>query len=198
MGHKGIAKRIILLKKADLTLRDELVQRGVLWDGYNKEMEDLHVKNAKTLENIIIKIGYPTIDKVGKEASEAAWMVMQHAISLPAFMKKCLKLLEEAVSEGKANPIQLAYLSDRISVYEGKPQLYGTSYDWDENGELNPQPFDDVAKVNQRRKLLGLKSVEEQTRDMRRRVEAEGEGTPANYEKRKNEYDEWRKKVGWT
>ncbi len=197
MDSNQIAQQIIALKEADLALRDKLIQEGLLGNGYNKEMEELHVKNAHTLDEIINSIGYPTIDKVGKGASEAAWLIIQHAISLPAFMKKCLKLLEEAVSEGKANPIQLAYMSDRISVYEGRPQLYGTSYDWDEKGELNPQPFDDVTKVNLRRKLLGLNSKEEQTKVMRKRAESEGEAVPSDYKERMKAYDAWRKQVGW-
>ncbi len=194
---KEIAQQIIALKEADIALRDELIEQGQLWNGYNKKMENLHIKNAKSLDKIIKSIGYPTIDKVGVEASEAAWLVIQHAISLPAFMKRCLNLLNESVDKGSADPIQLAYLSDRIAVYEGRPQRYGTSYDWDESGELNPKPYDDLTKVNQRRKLLGLNSVEEQTVLMRRRVEAEGEQPPSDYKNRNQRYIDWRKEVGW-
>lgn len=197
MNLSEIAKRIIALKDADLTLRDELVKQRLLGKGYNKEMEALHIKNAETLDHIINSIGYPTIDKVGKEASEAAWLVIQHAISLPGFMKKCLKLLEEAVDEGEANPVHLAYLSDRVSVYEGRLQLYGTSYDWDELGDLNPKPFDDLVLVNKRRKALGLNSVEEQTELMRRRAKEERELPPMDLAQRKRDYNKWRKRVGW-
>jgi len=37
--------------------------------------------------------------------------------------EKCVKLLENAVTENKARPVNLAYLTDRIAVSEGKPQL---------------------------------------------------------------------------
>lgn len=47
-------------------------------------MEQLHNRNAKILNDIIEAIGYPTIDKVGKEASEAAWLVIQHSIGQSA------------------------------------------------------------------------------------------------------------------
>ena len=46
---------------------------------------------------IINATGYPTIDKVGKEASEATWLIIQHSIGQPEFMKKCAKQLEIAV-----------------------------------------------------------------------------------------------------
>lgn len=192
-----LASTIIALRKADLQLREQLLQRGVLNDGYHPEMEALHNKNAKTLSEIIDQIGYPTSDKVGKEASEAAWLVIQHAIGQPAFMKKCATLLQAAVHEKQADPISLAYLTDRIAILKGKPQLYGTQFDWDHNGELNPQPFDDLASVNQRRKTLGLHTLDEQTARLRQQTREENQTPPPDLEKRKQEYDRWRKKVGW-
>ncbi len=197
MKYKIIAEKIIALKDADLKLRDQLIQSGELWKGYHKEMEQLHNKNAGLLEEVISKIGYPTIDKVGKEANEAAWLVIQHSIGQPDFMKKCLKLLEKAVNENKANPKNLAYLSDRIAVLEDQPQTYGTQFDWDKNGELSPKPFDDLSKVNQRRKSIGLNSLDEQTETIRKRAKSENETPPADFENRKKEMNEWRKAVGW-
>ena len=197
MDYSSIAEKIIGLKNADLELRNKLIQNKQLGKGYDKEMERLHNTNAEALNGIIDSIGYPTIDKVGKEASEAAWLIIQHAIGQPDFMKKCRNLLENAVSENNANPKNLAALSDRIASFEGKPQLYGTSFDWDENGELNPKLFDDLTKVNRRRKSIGLNSMEEQIQMMRRQAERENQLPPTDFDKRKKEYDEWRKTVGW-
>jgi hypothetical protein len=197
MDYKSIAERIIHLRNADLKLRDILVQNGQLAEGYNKKMEKLHNRNAEILNEIIDTIGYPTIDKVGEEASEAAWLVIQHSIGQPAFMKKCMELLENVVIENKTNPKHLAYLADRIAVFEGKPQLYGTQFDWDENGELSPNLFDDLAKVNQRRKSIGLNTLENQTVIIRRQAENENQSPPIDFEKRRQKYDEWRKAVGW-
>jgi len=38
----------------------------------------------------------------------------------------------------------------------------GTQFDWYENGNLAPNLFDNLTKVNIRRQLIGLKSLEEQ------------------------------------
>jgi len=197
MDLKNIAEKIIELKNADLKLRARLIKNGQLSEGYNEEMEALHNNNAKILNEIIDKVGYPTSDKVGKEASEAAWLVIQHSIGQPSFMKKCVKLLEKAVEKDKADPINLAYLSDRIAVFEGKPQLYGTQFDWDKNGELMPKPFDNLTEVNDLRRSVGLNTLEEQTQIMREQVKRENQAPPKEFEKRKQKYDEWRKTVGW-
>lgn len=198
MPLANIANKIIALAKADLRLRDELINSGALYEGYHKEMEQLHIANSIALNEIIDSIGYPTIDKVGKEASEAAWLVIQHSISQPHFMKKCRDLLEEAVNENNADPVNLAYLSDRIAVFEEKPQLYGTQFDWDENGELSPTLFEDLTTVNQRRQSIGLNSLEDQTEIIRKQAKENNQSLPEDLEKRKRDIQEWKQKVGWT
>lgn len=197
MNDEEIAEKIIGLKNADLALRDKLIESGALSDGYNEEMKELHNRNAKILNDIIDTVGYPTTDKVGKEASEATWLVIQHAIAQPHFMKKCVKLLEIAVSENKASSKNLAYLTDRVAVLEGKPQLYGTQFDWDENGELSPNDFDDLTKVNQRRISIGLDSLDEQIEVIRNRAKNENQTPPTDFKKRKEEVEQWKKSVGW-
>jgi hypothetical protein len=197
IDYKIFAEKIIDLKNADLALRDKLIQNGQFSEGYNEEMKKLHNKNAKILNTIIEKIGYPTIDKVGEEANEATWLVIQHSIGQPAFMKNCAELLKSAVSENKADPKNLAYLSDRIAVFEGNTQLYGTQFDWDENGNLSPNPFDDLAKVNERRKLIGLDLLEEQIEIIRKRADKENQSPPTDFNKRKQEIEQWKKTVGW-
>nr|WP_321357243.1 DUF6624 domain-containing protein [uncultured Draconibacterium sp.] len=197
MDYKSIANKLIELKNADLEFRQKLVQSGQLGEGYNKEMEVLHISNAEQLSEIIDTIGYPTIDKVGKEANEASWLIIQHSISRPAFMKKCAQLLKLAVAEKKANSIDLVYLTDRIAVFEEQPQLYGTQFDWDENGVLCPNPFDDLTKVNERRKSLGLNTLEEQTEKIREQAKTENHLPPPDFEKRQQELKDWKRKVGW-
>ncbi len=197
MEFQIIAEKIIKLKDADLELRNQLIRSGNLGNRYNKEMADLHNRNAKKLNKIIKLIGYPTKAKVGEQASDAAWLIIQHSIGQPEFMRKCAYLLEQAVSEKRANPKHLAFLKDRIASYEGKPQIYGSSFDWDEQGEMSPKPYDDLTKVNQRRKSLGLNTIQEQTQIMREQVKRENQLPPEDLKKRKEEYDKWRKSVGW-
>jgi hypothetical protein len=77
MPHSSIAEEIIALKNKDIALGARLVQKGQLGEGYHEEMQALHNQNAAALKAIIATIGYPTPEKVGKEASEAAWLIYQ-------------------------------------------------------------------------------------------------------------------------
>lgn len=198
MQYRDIAKKIIDLKNADLALRDKLINEGKLSDGYNEEMKTLHNKNAQILDKIMNTIGYPTAEKVGKEASEATWLIIQHAIEQPEFMKRSAQLLKTAVMNNKADPRNLAYLTDRIAVFQDQPQRYGTQFDWDENGNLSPHTVDDAIKVNKRRKSIGLNTLEEQTEFIRIQAVLERQSPPKDFMKRKREMEEWRKRVGWT
>ncbi|WP_097131967.1 DUF6624 domain-containing protein [Pedobacter xixiisoli] len=197
MNYNQIAEKLIDLQNADLALREKLVKSGRLSEGYDEEMKALHNRNAKLLNEIIAVIGYPTVEKVGKEASEAAWLVIQHAIEQPQLMKKCAELLRIEVAKGNAEPKSLAYLYDRIAVFEGKSQLYGTQFDWDENGELSPNAFDDLVEVNKRRSSVGLDTLEEQTALIRANAKKENQQPPKDLEKRRQEVEAWKKKVGW-
>lgn len=124
---KKIAQEIIEMQQADHELRERLFREGKLSLGYNPDMERLHNRNAQRLSEIIELHGYPTQDKAGKKASQAAWLIIQHAIGRPAFMRQCYELLSEIKEE--INAQNLAYLHDRISYFEGKPQRFGTQYD---------------------------------------------------------------------
>ena len=197
MNFPKIAKLIIKLKDADLRLREKLIKEKKLSEGYNNEMETLHIKNAEKLNEIIDEIGFPTLEKVGIEAIESAWLIIQHSISKPEFMKKCVKLLENEAIENKVYEKNLASLTDRINVLEGKPQLYGTQFDWDKNGELSPNEYDDLLQVNVRRLKIGLNTLEEQTQIIRIQAEKENQTVPKNLNEREKELNLWKRKVGW-
>lgn len=197
MKYPEIAKRIIILKQKDDALRQKLIELGELSKGYNPEMERLHISNAIALESIIDETGFPCRDKVGQDAANSAWIVVQHSISRPSLMKRYYDLMKDAVASKKANPVHLAYLSDRINVFQDKPQLYGTQYDWDENGKMSPKAFDNLDEVNKRREELGLNTVQEQTRIMRKRVVKENQKPPSGRIQHLANYNGWRKKVGW-
>jgi hypothetical protein len=197
MDIRSAAEKIIALKNADMALRNRLIQSKQLHKGYNKEMEALHIKNADQLNEIIESIGFPSMEKIGKEANEAAWLIIQHAISKPEFMRKCLTMMGKQVKQTLEERRQMAYLMDRIAVFEGKPQLYGTQFDWDEKGLLHPSPHDGLERVNKRRKSIGFNSLEEQTDLMRNQVKNENQIPPSDFELRKKEIESWKKQVGW-
>ena len=95
---------------------------------------------------------------MGADAARAAWRIVQHAIGEPAFQRAMLPILAAAAARDDADPIEVAMLDDRIRVFEGRPQRYGTQYDWSPDGEALEVMVgvEEPATVDQRRAELGL------------------------------------------
>lgn len=197
MDKSQVQETLKRMLEADLQKRQELIERGELFEGYHPEMEAIHAANTKRLEEIISDFGFPTLRRVGEEAAEAAWLVVMHSVGNPPFMRNVLALLKGSQYEGEIEPRQLAYLEDRIRVLSGQTQIYGTQFDWDENGVLSPAPLAYPEQVDELRRSIGLPSLAEQTERMRERVRQEGDTPPTDPLAWKQKSEEWAKKVGW-
>lgn len=177
----------------DEEARAQLAANGSLFRGYAPEMAEVHRENAERLCAIVDELGWPGRALVGKAAASAAWRIVQHAIGSPDFMRAMLPRLLEASSSGDVNPIEVAMLEDRIRVYEGKPQRYGTQYDWDPTlTEMAPMNgVEDPASVDERRAAVGLPPLEWCV------PPPPDEPPPDDWHARQLEMDAWAQRVGW-
>lgn len=179
----------------DLSVREELIADGSLGSqGYHPRMEVVHKNNAARLTTIIDQHGWPGKSLVGEDGAWAAWLIAQHAISNPTFMRQCLYLLKQADSKNEVFPWQAAMLEDRVRMYEGKPQIYGTQFQPDKNGELISYPIEDPEYVNDRRRTIGLNTLEERAAELRNQSAHENVSLPPDWEE---EYERWLYLVGW-
>lgn len=192
----ALAAQLIAMAEEDQRVRAELLAEGVLFDGYQPRMAEVHHRNAVRLAVIMSELGWPSRSLVGREAADAAWLVLQHAIGDPPVMRRGLELLR-ALPSGEVDPIQVAMLEDRVRTFSGLPQLYGTQFDWDEHGEMRPRPIEDEAHVDARRAAIGLPSLAEKLREIRDALARDGERMPADAEARRREIDAWERSVGW-
>lgn len=181
------------MRAEDARVREELAATGELFDGYHPAMERVHLKNAAELERLIDEHGWLGKSAVGADGAEAAWLIAQHAISLPDFSRKCLKLIKKAVAENEAEPTQAAYLHDRISFFENRPQHYGTQSDWNQDGVMEVWTLEDKEKVNDFRVQVGLKPLESLTWENAETRESK----PKDHTKRQSDFETWARKVGW-
>lgn len=129
-----------------------------------EEIKQIDIDNTKRLKEIIEKEGYLNIDEIGVEASNALWLLIQHADLDRDFQIKCLELMKQ-LHDGYINKKNIAYLEDRVRVGTGKPQLYGTQFHRREDGKLVLKDIEDVENVDQRRKEMGLGTLEEYKKD---------------------------------
>jgi hypothetical protein len=192
----GLASRLIAMAEEDQRVRAELAADGSLFQGYHPRMREVHDRNAAELREIIEKDGWPVPRKVGEEASRAAWLVLQHAIGHPELQRTGLRLLKQAAATGEIPMQEPAMLEDRIRVFEGRPQIYGSQYDWDENGEMSPSPLEDPARVDELRKSAGFElTVAENTERIRSSMGKESR--PPDFVEHRRGYEAWLREVGW-
>ncbi|HVR28459.1 MAG TPA: DUF6624 domain-containing protein, partial [Thermoanaerobaculia bacterium] len=190
---------LIAMAEEDLRVRSELEAEGSLQEGYAPRMEEVHRRNAERLEQIVTAHGWPGRSLVGDVASRAAWLVLQHAIGDPSLQRRGLEWLRGAAERGDVPEIEVAMLEDRIRVFEGRPQRFGTQLDLDSSGKLQPHPIEDEAGVDQRRARLGLPSMAELERDNAEHAGADEHApfSPEEWARREREREAWLRKVGW-
>lgn len=193
MQIEELRDELVRLAREDGEVRARLAADGSLFDGYNSLMAIVHRRNGDRLALIVDAFGWPGFSLVGEEGADAAWLLCKHAIAQPELQRRMLPLVELAVARGEAPPWHAATLLDGIRFYEGRPQVYGTMWDWDERGELRPWTIEDEDGVDDRRALVGLPPLADQAGGM----DDVREHPPADPAARLRESAEWARSVGW-
>ena len=125
-------------------------------------------QNTRWLYEVVNQHGWPLKSQVGTEGAKAAFLLVQHSPILE-FQKKCLAFMEQALAQGEVDPVDVAYLTDRVRYAEGKPQIYGTQGIPGPDGQIIPAPIEDEKHVDERRTALGLAPMEEYFREINER-----------------------------
>ena len=159
---KSLQAELLLIFDQDQTIRHEYLKvAGAV--GYNHHkvdslgqiMTQLDKLNQEKIIAILDKYGWVGPDKVGSQASQAIFLVIQHADQQT--QEKYLPLMRDAVKKGKAQSSSLALMEDRVLIRRGQKQLYGSQIGMDEKtGEHYVLPLEDPLKVDSRRAQMGL------------------------------------------
>jgi hypothetical protein len=123
----------------------------------------IDTENLKWLRGVIDQHGWPGAALAGEDGASAAWLIAQHADMDRAFQRRCLDLMTEAAGAGQVDPRELAYLTDRVLLAEGKPQEYGTHVVRAGRG-YQPAELRDPDGVDQRRAAASLQPLAEYLR----------------------------------
>jgi hypothetical protein len=185
--------RLLAWEAEDDARRAELAQRGELSGGYHPEMEAVHRENARRLAEVVEARGWPGASLVGEDGARAAWRICQHAIGEPAKMRAWLPLVRDTAARGDASAADVAMLEDRIRTFEGRPQRYGTQYDWNDAGDAMELTggVEEPETVDERRRAVGLPPI------VWRRAVPGDETPPTDLAAYRREFAVWAKRVGW-
>lgn len=140
--------------KAELLQMREADQAAMKQPGADKAA----VINANTarLKQIVKDHGWPRLSIVGEEASQGAWLLVQHADNDPQWQREALALMQPMVATGEVKPANVAYLRDRVLQGENQPQLYGTQGRCIGSERWEPFPILEPEHVDERRAAMKL------------------------------------------
>ncbi|MFC5477471.1 DUF6624 domain-containing protein [Massilia suwonensis] len=136
-------------------------------------LEEVERTNAERLNAWMTSCGWPRRSVEGVQAARAAWLIAQQRSTDVGFQRQVVRQLELAVLDGEASPMHLAAAADRLAVQEGRPQRYGTQLRQVAGCGWDYYLLDDLARVEARRKRLGLPSLEEHKRAINAMVTVE-------------------------
>ncbi len=129
-----------------------------------QEMQRVDKLNQEQICKILDSRGLVGSDKVG-DAVGTFWAVIQHSdINI---QKKYLPLFQEAALKGDIAKEGVAMMEDRINMFEGKPQRYGSQIEEDEHGNPRLYQLLDESKVDEWRSEMGMEPLEDYLRKMR-------------------------------
>ena len=183
-------EKLRFLVSQDHQMQNILYEKGVLNDAYHADLEKVHIQNARKLQQMIQKMGFPVLSNAGDFGVRFSWLIIYHAISLPDFMRESLMQMRLAASQQDYLLELLAYTEDKVAYLEGRKQIYGTNVDWIK-GELRRTPVEDISKVDFRRKGIGLPSLDQMP------VQSSMQRPPRDQELRNVLFKDWLLKVGW-
>lgn len=126
------------------------------------KMQRVDSVNQIAVIRMLEKYGWLPQSKIGGKAADGLFLVVQHA---PAkVIRKYLPSLKKMAQNGEASPTDAAMMEDRLLMFEGEKQIYGTQATsmGREDGKMYIWPIKDSKHVNERRKAAGFRvTVEE-------------------------------------
>ncbi|GEC79690.1 DUF6624 domain-containing protein [Flavobacterium aquatile] len=159
---KALQARLLALFEEDQTIRKEFIKaqkeygnQSKIVDSLGKVMMHKDSINLGKVTDILDKYGWVGADKVGGQANQTLFLVIQHA-DLQT-QQKYLPMMREAVKNNNASSSALALLEDRVALGEGKKQIYGSQIGYDNNTNTEyVLPLEDPDNVDTRRASVGL------------------------------------------
>jgi len=149
--------------RTDQAVREGFAVGGVVDSAQLVAMARADSANTAWLKAYVARWGWPTGAQVGREAVDAAFLIVQHAVHDTAFMRAMLPAIAQAHRRGDLDGGHVAMLTDRIEVKAGHRQIYGTQLSL-KDGRWVLDPIADSATVDARRKRMGLPPLAEYLR----------------------------------
>lgn len=132
-----------------------------------REVTQADKNNYPIVDSLFRQYGFPGYNLVGVNGANNFWALVQHQDRHPEFQDCVLEKMKIEVDKNNANKSDYAYLVDRVKGNLGQWQVYGTQMHLNKDStSYEPNPCIDPDELNERRKGMGLRTIEEYTQTM--------------------------------
>jgi hypothetical protein len=125
-----------------------------------RRVETIDSQNLIWLRNLVRDKGIPTVQQVGELGVHWAWLLVQHADRDRNFQASAQVVFAKRFEAGELPADDLAKLTDRILVAQGKPQRFGTQFDW-LSRKFDTRNSGDLSEIDANRRKIGLMPLED-------------------------------------
>ena len=162
------ALRTALIQRAEADQR-RMQELAAHWGdtSYHGALAITLLDNARWLDSLVATGGWPGFTRVDSDGAAAAYLIAQHADTLPAAQQRFLEALRQAVRDRDARPVDLAYLEDRVRKAQGRPQRFGTQPAYDSAGVAVQPEVESPDSLDILRAAVGLPPMAEYLEQMR-------------------------------
>ena len=144
---------------------DEAAPAGISSMRFREIQKILSTHHGAWMEEIRRRKGWFKLSEYGNDADSAAFLLLQHSDDI-GLQKKFLPKLAALAKSGEANARNVALLSDRIAIKEGKKQLYGTQGKCEGQLAWSPFTISKPERLDERREGIGLPPMDSYRKNM--------------------------------
>lgn len=162
--NEALRRELSAMLDVDQAIRQKQIAAGWKDRLLNEEQKKIDVRNTARLREIFKQHGFPGNSLVGKDGAFAAYMIIIHSPSLE-LKREALPHVEKGLAKGELPPVAVAGLTDKVLVTEGKPQRYGTHYDF-RDGLMVMAEVEAASRLDSRRAELGLEPIAEYAQNL--------------------------------
>jgi hypothetical protein len=194
MRNPALSAELVARAKAARSLEAELAAAGEITEAYPAALADKDAENAAFLMDAFAAHGWPGPTLVGDEGAAAAVNLLQRAVASPAAQRRGLELMLDAASVGEASAFDAAHFADRLAVFEGRGQVFGTQLEHGADGEIAVAPLAEPENVDVRRASVGLPPLAAYLQAARAQSPRLA---PEEAARRRAAFESWARAVGW-
>jgi hypothetical protein len=142
---------------ATLDEADADAAEAAIW----RDIDALDAANTERLKALVPRDGWFRNSRDGVQTGANAWLIVQHSPD-NAFMERTLARMGPLAGRGEVNGRDYALLLDRVEMFKGRPQVYGSQGACDGTRWII-WPIKDPATVDARRARIGFGETQAQT-----------------------------------